>query len=54
MARRLQCVNTSVLPSLIGPMLGQHRFIVSIFVFANLKVLNKLLAPTGEQRYADQ
>jgi hypothetical protein len=30
-------------------MLGQHRFIASIFVFANLKVLNKLLAPTEEE-----
>lgn len=30
-------------------MLGQHRFIASIFVLANLKVLNKLLAPTWEQ-----
>jgi hypothetical protein len=30
-------------------MLGQHRFIASIFVLANLKVLNRLLAPTGEE-----
>ena len=49
MVRPLQCAHTSVLPSLIGPMLGQHRFIASIFVLANLKVLNRLLAPTGEQ-----
>ena len=49
MVRRLQCVNTSVLPSLIGPMLGQHRFIATIFVLANLKVPNKLLAPTREE-----
>ena len=49
MARRLQCVNTSVLPSLIGPMLGQHRFIASIYVFADRKVINKLLARTEEE-----
>jgi len=49
MKRPLQCAHTSVLPSLIDPMLGQHRFIVPIFVLANPKAPNKLLAPTREE-----
>ena len=49
MVRPLQCAHTSVLPSLIDPMLGQHRFIATIFVLANLKVPNRLLVPTREE-----
>ena len=49
MKRPLQCAHTSVLPSLIDPMLGQHRFIDPIFVLANPKAPNKLLAPTREE-----